>query len=114
MGRSRRRAVSSATSKWNQASQAAASVEQTKQDIAQLQAEKDELEAELAEKVQEITARWEGAQAALVHDELKPRRSDVDVQTVTLGWAPCWQVTYDDGIRQRTTTLPAYALPEVG
>ena len=114
MGRSSRRAVSSATSKWNQASQAAAGVEGTRQSIAQLEAEKQQLEAELAQKVQEITARWEGAQGALVHEELKPRRSDVDVQTVTLGWAPFWQITYDDGGRQRTTTLAAYALPEVG
>ena len=114
LGKSGRRAVSSATSKWNQASQAAASVEQTRQTIAQLEAEKQELETELAAKVQEITARWEGATGTLVQDELKPRRSDVDVQTVTLGWAPLWQITYDDGGRERTTTVPAYALPEVG
>ena len=72
------------------------------------------MEEELAAQVQEITARWEGAHSALVREELKPRRSDVDVQTVTLGWAPFWQITYDDGSRERTTTLPAYALPEVG
>jgi hypothetical protein len=114
MGKSGRRAVSSATSKWNQASQAAASVEQTKETIAQLQAEKQQLEAELDEQAKAITARWEGAHSALVREELKPRRSDVDVQTVTLGWAPFWQITYDDGGRERTTTLAAYALPEVG
>ena len=114
MGKSGRRAVSSATSKWNQANQAAASVEQTKETIAQLQAEKQQLEAELDEQVKAITARWEGAQSALTREELKPRRSDVDVQTVTLGWSPYWQIAYDDGGRERTTTLAAYALPEVG
>jgi hypothetical protein len=114
MGKSSRRAVSSATSKWNQASQAANSVEETKQTITELQAEKQQLEEELAAKVQEITTRWDGAQSALVHEELKPRRGDVDVQTVTLGWAPFWHITYDDGGRERTATLPAYALPEVG
>ncbi len=113
-GKSTRRAVSSATSKWNQASQAAANVEETKRLIAQLQAEQQELESELQEKIDEITTRWQSAESTLVHDELKPRRSDVDVQTVMLGWAPLWRIIYENAGREETTTLPAYHLPEVG
>jgi predicted S18 family serine protease len=113
-GKSTRRAVSSATSKWNQANAAAANVEETRQSIAQLEAEKQQLEAELSAQVQEITAAWERAESNLVSDELKPKRSDVDIQTVTLGWAPAWQITYAAGDRERTDTLAAYQLPEVG
>jgi hypothetical protein len=113
-GKSTRRAVSSATSKWNQASAAAANVEEAKQNIGRLQAEIQELETELQAEVGEITARWESAETTLASDELKPRRSDVDVQGVTLGWAPLWQVVFDDGGRQKTATVPAYQLPEVG
>ncbi len=113
-GKSTRRAVSSATSKWNQASAAVANVEEAKQNIAKLQDDIQELEGKLAAEVEQITARWESAEATLVSDELKPRRSDVDIQYVTLGWAPLWQVVYDDGVRRKTATVPAYQLPEVG
>jgi hypothetical protein len=113
-GRSTRRAVSSATSKWNQASAAVANVQEARQNIATLQADIQELESKLAAEVEQITARWESADSTLVSDELKPRRSDVDVQYVTLGWAPLWQVIYEDGGRQKTATVPAYQLPEVG
>jgi hypothetical protein len=72
------------------------------------------LEGNLAAEVDQITARWESAETTLVTDELKPRRSDVDVQYVTLGWAPLWQIVYEDGGRHKTATVPAYQLPEVG
>jgi hypothetical protein len=113
-GKSTRRAVSSATSKWNQASAAAANVDEAKQNIAKLQADIQEVEAKLKTEVDAITARWESAETTLVNDELKPRRSDVDVKTVTLGWAPVWQIVYAEGGRAQTTTIPAYQLPEVG
>ncbi len=113
-GKSTRRAVSSATSKWNQASAAASNVKETEQNIAKLQADIQELESKLAAEVDQITARWASAETTLVTDELKPRRSDIDVQYVTLGWAPLWQIIYEDGGRRKTATVPAYQLPEVG
>jgi hypothetical protein len=113
-GKSTRRAVSSATSKWNQAGAAAANVEEAKQNIAKLQSDIQELENKLATEVDQITARWESAETTLVSDELKPRRSDIDVQYATLGWAPLWQIIYEDGGRNKMATVPAYQLPEVG
>jgi hypothetical protein len=113
-GKSTRRAVSSATSKWNQANAAAANVDEAKQNISQLQEEIQGLEAKLKEEVDQITARWESAETTLVTDEIKPRRSDVDVKTVTLGWAPLWQIICEEGGRQKTSTIPAYQAPEVG
>ena len=113
-GKSTRRAVSSATSKWNQANAASANAKETEQNIAKLQADIQQLESQLAAEVDQITARWESAETTLVTDELKPRRSDIDVQYVTLGWAPLWQIVYEDGGRHKTATVPAYQLPEVG
>ena len=113
-GKSTRRAVSSATSKWNQANAATANVKETEENIAKLQADIQQLESQLAAEVDQITARWESAETTLVTDELKPRRSDIDVQYVTLGWAPLWQIVYEDGGRHKTATVPAYQLPEVG
>jgi hypothetical protein len=113
-GKSTRRAVSSATSKWNQANAAAANVDEAKQTIAKLQTEIQALEAELGEQVKAITTQWESAATNLVSEELKPRRSDVDVNTVTIGWAPIWQIVYADGGSPKTATVEAYQLPEVG
>jgi multidrug efflux pump subunit AcrA (membrane-fusion protein) len=107
-GRSTRRAVSSATSKWNQASAAAANVEETKQNIAELTAEKEKLTADLQAQVQEITNRWETTLDNIQTDSLKPKRTDISVQAVTLGWAPLWQVVYDANGSEQTTTVPGY------
>jgi hypothetical protein len=111
MGRRSSRAISSAASKWNRAGAAAADVEESKQEIAKLQAEQQALEAELKAQVDEITANWEQALAKTMTDELAPRKSDVDVKATGVGWLPLWQIRCDDGRLERTETVPAY---EVG
>ena len=110
-GRSTRRAVSSATSKWNQAQAAAQNVEQSKQLIEQLTAEKQKLEEQLLADIADITARWEQVADALTTEQIKPRRTDVDVRTTALAWVPMWQVQYDDNLGERTTSIPAYIRP---
>ena len=114
MGKRSSRVVSSATSKWNRASAASAEVEESKQTIAKLEEEQKRLQDELQEQVAAITARWDGTLGAVATEELKPRRTDVDVQRVALAWTPIWQVRYDDGARERTLAVPAYHEPEVG
>ena len=110
-GRSTRRTVSSATSKWNQAQAAAQNVEQSKQLIEQLTGEKQKLEEQLLADIADITARWEQVADALTTEQIKPRRTDVDVRTTALAWVPMWQVQYDDNLGERTTSIPAYIRP---
>ena len=107
-GRSTRRAVSSATSKWNQAQQAAQNVAQSEQLIEQLTAEKQKLEEQLLADIADISARWEQVADALSTEQIKPRRTDVDVRATALAWVPMWQVQYDDNLGERTTSIPAY------
>jgi hypothetical protein len=107
-GRSTRRAVSSATSKWNQAQQAAQNVAQSEQSIEQLAAEKQKLEEQLLADITDITARWEQVADALTTEQIKPRRTDVDVRTTALAWVPMWQVRYDDNLGEQTASIPAY------
>ena len=111
-GRSTRRAVSSATSKWNQAQQASQNVAQSKQLIEQLMAEKQKLEEQLLADIADITARWEQVADALTTEQIKPRRTDVDVRTTALAWVPMWQVRYDDNLGERTASVPAYTPPQ--
>ncbi len=110
-GRSTRRAVSSATSKWNQAQQAAQRVEQSKQEVARFEAEKGQLEEQLLADVADITARWERVTEGLTTEQIKPRRSDVDVRATALAWAPTWQVCYADNLGERTVSIAAYIQP---
>jgi hypothetical protein len=110
-GRSTRRAVSSATSKWNQAQQASMRVEDSKQTIARLEEEKRKLEEQLQADIAAITEQWERTIDQLTTEQLKPRRTDVDVRATALAWAPVWQVRYDDGRSERVASIPAYAQP---
>lgn len=108
-GRSTRRAVSSATSKISQAQQASMRVEESKQTIARLEAEKRQLEEQLQADIAAIADRWEHVADQLTTEQLKPRRTDVNVRATALAWAPVWQVRYDDGRGERTISIPAYA-----
>lgn len=113
-GRRSSRAVSSAASKWNQASQAAMNAQEAQETIAKLQTDQQKLQEELATQVNAITARWDGILDNLATDELKPRRTDIDVKACMLGWAPSWRIRYEDPTGDQLRTVPAYQLPEVG
>jgi hypothetical protein len=87
-------------------------IEETKDEIADIQEETAEMESELKEAADEIAHRWDDAVNELTTDEVKPRRTDVDVQLVALAWLPHWLISYDDRGRTRTTAIPAYPLEE--
>lgn len=111
-GRSTRRSVSSATSKISQAQQASMRVEESKQTIVRLEAEKRKLEEQLQADIAAIAERWEHVTDQLTTEQLKPRRTDVNVRATALAWAPIWQVRYDDGRGERTISIPAYVEPD--
>ncbi len=108
----RRRSVSRIASKRRMTSKAKLEVEETKEEITDLREEIAELEAELKEAVDEISRQWEDVLDGLTTEEIKPRRTDVDVRLVALAWRPFWLVTYRDRGDTRTATIPAYPQPE--
>jgi hypothetical protein len=111
MGRRARSSISRAASKRRMTSKARLDVDQTKEEIADLQEELADLEGELKAASDEIAHKWESVLDRLTTEELKPKRTDVDVQLAALAWAPAWQISYQDAGRTRTTAIPAYPQP---
>ncbi|MCB0236114.1 MAG: hypothetical protein KDG58_18155, partial [Anaerolineae bacterium] len=68
-------------------------VEESQDQIATYQQDIKDLEKELEDATAEITQRWETAVDDIQTYEVKPRRTDVDVDRVALAWTPFWQVT---------------------
>jgi hypothetical protein len=108
----RRRSLSRVASKRRMTRKAKLEAEETKDDIADIQEDIAELEAELKEAADEITQRWENAVDDLTTQELKPRRTDVDVQMVAIAWLPSWLISYKEGDRTHTTGVSAYSQAE--
>ncbi|RME77727.1 MAG: hypothetical protein D6784_03315 [Chloroflexi bacterium] len=112
-GRRRTSALSSAARKRRMTSRAKQEIEETKEEIAELEAEIAELEEELKEQADEITRKWAETLDVLETEEIGPRRSDVDIQVVAVGWLPSWRIVYDDGRGAHSATIPAYPMPDV-
>lgn len=112
MGRRSTRALSRASTKRRMTSKAKTDIEESKDEIADLQKEIAELEAELKEAVEEITNKWVDTLEEVTTEELAPRRTDVDVRMVALGWLPSWQINVIGNRGPRTLTLPAYPVSE--
>lgn len=87
-------------------------LDETKDEMADIQQNIAELEAELKEAIDEITQMWDETLDNLTTEEVKPRRTDVNVQLVALGWLPSWLISYNQGGLTRTTTIPAYSAAE--
>jgi hypothetical protein len=84
------------------AQEAAGSVETLQKDI-------DQLEAELRQETTAITARWDDTTKAFDEAPVRPARSDIEVQSIAVAWAPNWQLAYSDQQGNvRTELLKAY------
>ncbi|MBP8123711.1 MAG: hypothetical protein KAZ26_13790, partial [Caldilineaceae bacterium] len=81
--------------------------------IVELQEEIADLNLRLTEATDGITHKWADLLDNLETDEIKPRRTDVDIHIAALAWLPSWLITYTDGNFPRTATVAAYPLPEV-
>lgn len=112
LGRRSSRVLSTAAGKRRMTSKAKGEIERTKEEIEDLQAEIQALEKELETGADEITRKWADLMDDLTTEEVKPRRTDVDVEFAAVGWMPSWLVTYHDGIATRRAAVPAYALPQ--
>jgi hypothetical protein len=112
MGRRRTRAISTVARKRRLSEKAKLDIEESLEEIDDLEEDIAELEGELEEEAKAITRKWADLLDDLTIEELHPRRTDVDVRLVALAWLPSWLITYDDGIRPREATMAAYLPPE--
>ncbi len=88
-------------------------IQESEEQIADYNEDIAELEADLQAQIDDLKAKYDDLLDDLSTVELKPRRADVDVQLVALAWKPAWLIRFDDGLRERTVPIAAYALPTV-
>ena len=108
LGRRSSRSASGSLRRMRQSSAAKQRAEDAEDTLESLQEDARELEQELQEKVAEITARWEGSALELEEVPVTPRRADVDVSQIAIGWLPFRRVEYEVGGSRARLDVPAY------
>ncbi len=99
LGRRSISAASKISRKHRMASRAKAEIEEDMQIIEQIKDEMQRLEEEIKAAVEEITQKWDRAVEEIQVKEIRPKKTDIDVLTVALAWAPYWMV--EEGGRRR-------------
>ncbi len=103
------RGLTSAATRRRITAQAQANVAESKAEIARLEAQIAALKSAMEEDVNQVTQQWTTATETLQQVKVTPRKTDINVQTVALAWAPAWEVTYEDARgRSRTESVSAY------
>jgi hypothetical protein len=96
LGRRSMRSASTALSKYRQKTAAEMRAQEAADSVETLQKDIDQLESELQQQTTAITARWDDATKAFDQFPVSPAKSDIEVETVALAWAPNWQLAYRD------------------
>jgi chromosome segregation ATPase len=93
-GRRSSSAVSKAARKRRMTTTAKADIEESEEEIARLQQQIEDMRQEMEEEAETITEKWDAALDEIETYPVKPRRSDVQVEVVALGWTPYWEIGY--------------------
>jgi hypothetical protein len=101
----RRRSVSSSMTKRRMTAKAKADVEESKDEIANLQKELVELEQEVEDALREIQAKWEAVAQDTTTISITPTKSGINVTLFGVAWLPHHLVQADNEF----TLLPAFA-----
>jgi hypothetical protein len=89
---------------------AKADVKESEDAIARMQQDIEKLTAEMEDEAKAVTERWSKTVDDIEQVKILPRRTDIDVHTVAIAWAPSWEVSYQDARgRGRTDAFPAYS-----
>ncbi len=86
----RRRSFSTTASRRRMSSRASRKVEESREDIRELEEDYAEMEKELKENLEEVTKEWDAAADGITPKEISPRRTDVKVDGVFIVWYPYW------------------------
>ncbi|NIM93231.1 MAG: hypothetical protein GTO18_05915 [Anaerolineales bacterium] len=93
--RSRRR-ISTSMTKRRMTSKAKADIEESVESIEVLKKEFMDLEAEMAEEIDEIEDRWEEAAEDIQEESFKPYKKNILMDAFGIAWIPFWQLSVDD------------------
>ena len=69
---------------------AAEKVRESKEDLKELEQDYEDLKYHLAEKIDDITQEWDEIASKIMAVEIKPRKTDIQVDTAFLVWQPYW------------------------
>jgi hypothetical protein len=93
-GRRSSRSFSTAARKRRMTTKALGDVQESEEEIKRLEEEIKQMTGEMEEEAQALADQWEEDAGEVETYTIKPRRSDVKVELVTLAWAPYWEVDY--------------------
>ncbi|HUS69343.1 MAG TPA: hypothetical protein VM075_01030, partial [Anaerolineae bacterium] len=93
-GRRSSRGLSTAARKRRMTTQARGDVQESEEQIKRLEEEIKQMTQEMEKEAQAMADRWEDAAGEIQTYTVKPRRSDIKVELVTLAWAPYWEIGY--------------------
>lgn len=88
LGKRRRRSFSTISTKRRMARRADARVEKIHEDIQDLEMDLNDLRQELETKLDDIRREWIAVESGISTKEIKPRRTDVMIDNISLCWAP--------------------------
>jgi hypothetical protein len=88
MGRRRTTAGTTASRRRRMTSRVKRNIEDTKEEINDLKSDYEELESELREQVDDLIDRWSDSPNKIEDFRIKPRRSDVNVESLMIAWVP--------------------------
>ncbi len=93
-GRRTSRGLSTAARKRRMTTKARADIVESEEEIERLEAEIEEMRLEMEQDAEAIAENWGEVAEEIETYAVKPRRSDVEVRLVALGWAPHWEIAH--------------------
>ena len=94
-GRSRRTTTfSRAARKRRLTAKAKARVTESEREIVRLQGQLEAMRQDMNRDVEDITQEWTANLEDIETYSIKPRRADVHVDMLALGWVPYWEIGY--------------------
>jgi hypothetical protein len=109
-GRRTSRGLSTAARKRRMTTKARADIVESEEEIERLEAEIEEMRLEMEEDAEAIAENWAEVAEEIETYAVKPRRSDVEVRLVALGWAPHWEIAHRSARGKLThDRVPAWA-----
>lgn len=93
-GRRRTTGLSRAARKRRLTAAARADIQESDAEIAGLKDEIEDMRRDMEQEAEAITEKWAAVLDEVETYAVKPRRSDVQLEVVALGWAPYWEIGY--------------------
>jgi hypothetical protein len=101
--------LSTASRRRRMTRQARADIKESEEVIEDLEVDIDELEEEAKREAEEIAAKWGALIDEVEEIEVRPRRSDVQVDVFALAWLPRWEVM----LGEQAFSMSAYEVERV-